>query len=98
MNKSRLRTSARGKMCTLQIHPYCNNNSETTVLCHLPSNSGLALKSPDYWAVYGCSSCHDVIDGRRKTDLSKEEILKCQMRGLKKTWEQMMLDGLITIN
>ena len=58
----------------------------------------MALKSPDYFAVYGCSTCHDVIDGRAKTDLSKEEILKCQMRGLERTWKIMIDEGLIIIN
>jgi len=48
--------------------------------------------------VYGCSDCHDVIDGRRQTDLPKEEILKCQLRALERTWEQMITDGLITMN
>ncbi len=97
--KHGIRKSARNKQCTLQIFPYCNNNTETTVLCHLnSSHKGMALKSPDYFAVYGCSACHDVIDGRAKTDLSKEEILKCQMRGLERTWKIMIDEGLVTIN
>ena len=57
----------------------------------------MALKSKDFFAVYGCSACHDVIDGRTKTDLTKEEILKCQLRALERTWSQMIDDGLIII-
>ena len=56
----------------------------------------MALKSKDFFAVYGCSSCHDVIDGRTKTDLSKEEILRCQLRALERTWERMIEAGLIS--
>lgn len=95
---SKIRKSAKGKMCTLQIHPYCNNNNETVVLCHLGSSrKGVGLKSEDYFAVYGCSSCHAVIDGQKKTDLPKEEILKCQLRGLDRTWKQLIEQGLIKI-
>lgn len=95
---SKLRESARGEECTLQIHPYCNGNPETVVLCHLPSErKGMALKSPDHWGAYGCSACHDVIDGRRKTDLPADELLRCMMRGLYRTWERMILKGLIRV-
>ena len=94
---SKLRKSARGQMCTLQIFPYCNNNTETTVLAHIPSNyKGVGMKSPDYFGVYACHSCHDVIDGRVKTNLSKEEILRCQLRALERTWERMIEAGLIS--
>ena len=86
-------------MSTLQIFPYCNNDTETTVLCHLNSSrKGMALKSLDYFAVYGCSDCHNIIDGRVKTDVPKDEIYRCQLRALEKTWSQMIDEGLITIN
>ncbi len=66
MRSNKLRKSAKGQQCTIQIPDICNNNPETVVLCHLPSeNHGIAYKSDDFWAVYGCSSCHDVIDGRK---------------------------------
>ena len=97
--KNGIRKSARGELCSLMIFPYCNNNPETTVLCHLGSlRKGMALKSEDYFAVYACSNCHDVIDGRMKTDLSEEEILKCQMRGLERTWSKLIEKGLVKIN
>jgi hypothetical protein len=71
---SKLRRSARGKMCTLQIHPHCNSNPDTVVLCHIGSVSkGIALKSHDHFGVYGCSDCHDVIDGRKKQDSPKRK-------------------------
>ncbi|MEQ9892073.1 nuclease domain-containing protein [Pectobacterium aroidearum] len=60
-----LRESARGQTCTLQIPGICNGNPETTVLCHLPSPTHcMGYKGDDFRDVYGCSSCHDVIDGR----------------------------------
>ena len=96
----KLRDSARGEDCTLQIHPYCNGNPETVVLCHLPSGSGMGQKSPDWMAVYGCSSCHDIIDGRRPNDsswLSNHDVDLASRQALFRTWERMIDKGLIKI-
>ena len=74
MNK--IRRSARGKMCTLQIYPHCNNEVETTVLCSLnTSRERDGSQVIDYFAVYGCSDCHNVIDGRVKTDIPKRRYI-----------------------
>jgi len=60
-----LRNSARDQECTFQIVGVCNGNPKTTVLCHLPDEShGMGLKADDFCAAFGCSSCHDVVDGR----------------------------------
>lgn len=65
MKSKKLRDSARGKPCTLQIVGVCNGDPSTTVLCHLPDESnGMSLKSDDLSACYGCRRCHDVVDGR----------------------------------
>jgi len=94
---SKLTKAARGQECTLQIHPYCNGNPETVVGCHLPSpDHGMGFKSPDFFIVFACSSCHDVIDGRMKTDISSVAIQKCTMRGLYRTWVKLIEMGLIT--
>ena len=96
----KLRDSARDEACTLQIYPYCNQNPETVVLCHLPSGSGMGQKSPDWFAVYGCSSCHDIIDGRTKTSnlsLDRREIEGLVRQALFRTWERMIENGLIKL-
>lgn len=96
--RPKLRNSARGEDCTLMIFPYCNQNPETTVLCHLPSETkGMAIKSEDWFGAYGCSTCHDIIDGRMKTDLSKDEIQACMLRGLHRTLLRMIEKGLLCI-
>ncbi|WP_326489391.1 nuclease domain-containing protein [Pectobacterium polaris] len=47
----------------MQIPDICNCNPETTVLCHLLSPMhGMGYKGDDFWTVYDCSSCYDVID------------------------------------
>jgi hypothetical protein len=63
-----IRRSARGESCTLLIPGICTGDTSTTVLCHsnrLEDGKGMGLKAPDTEACYGCSACHDVLDGRR---------------------------------
>lgn len=93
---SRLTRAAKGQECTIQIHPYCNMNSETTVFAHANSeDKGMAIKSPDWWGADSCSTCHDIVDGRRKTDLSREEIFSAHVRGIYRTIKRRIEQGLI---
>lgn len=69
-----IRRAARGQDCTLRL-AVCNFNPDTTVLCHsnfLIDGKGIGLKAPDTAAAFGCSACHDVLDGRcpRPAELS----------------------------
>ena len=61
-----LRKWAKGKECQIRIPGVCNRDHTTTVLCHirLAGLTGWALKAPDELAAIGCSSCHDMADGR----------------------------------
>ena len=92
---NKYRNSARDEECTLRLYPHCNGNPETVVLCHLPSNAGMGRKSPDWWAVYGCSGCHDVIDGRCKADIPAAEVEQSKLRALYETQTKMREKGLI---
>lgn len=98
---SKVRQSAEMEACCLQIHPYCNGDPETTVLAHLPSQyHGMALKSPDWWAVYACSSCHDIIDSRNPQAINAlgwDEIHQCVMRGLFRTQQRFIEKGYIVV-
>ena len=63
-----IRKAASGQDCTLRIPGVCNFDPDTTVLCHsnnLADGKGMGLKAPDTEACFGCSACHDVLDGRR---------------------------------
>ena len=63
---TKIRAAARGQDCLLRF-PVCNGRNETTVLCHsnlLEDGKGLGLKAPDERGAFGCSACHDVLDGR----------------------------------
>ena len=94
-----LRRSAKGEDCTIQLHPYCSNDPEQAQLCHAPSqDKGIGNKSPDWWGAYGCSSCHKILDGGYVfTDLSKEEVYRCFMRGVFRTQKLMIEKGLINV-
>ena len=96
----KLRNSAKGEACTLRLHPYCNENPETSVLAHLNIDSGIGQKEYDFVGVIACSACHDVIDGRLKTCdqlLPPEDIEKAKLRALRDTWIRWIERGLITI-
>ena len=66
MKTTKLRQSAKGQTCTFRIPGVCNNDPATVCLCHAPHpEKGMGFKSKtDWWAAYGCSSCHDEMDGR----------------------------------
>lgn len=98
MAQSKLTKAARGQECTIQIHPYCNMNAETTVFCHAPSDDkGMGTKSPDWWGADGCSDCHDIVDGRRNVDIPDDEIQRCHTRGIFRTIKRRIDQGLINI-
>lgn len=95
-----IRRAARGQDCTIGIPGACNHDPATTVLCHSPflaDGRGMGLKAPDEAACFGCSSCHDVLDGRRPrppgiTQLAVEGAFYA---GVRRTHEILRADGLI---
>lgn len=90
-----LRDSAQGQQCTLHIPGVCNQNPETTVLCHLDGEEkGRGLKTDDLFAVYGCSACHAAIDGH---DLTRDEKLYYEHRALRRTLKRMVRMGVVTV-
>lgn len=90
--------SAKGEQCTLNIAGVCNYNPETVVLCHFPSEyKGMATKSPDWCAGFGCSSCHDVIDDRVNGGLTDAEKEFYMRRSMVRTWKRLIELGLIEV-
>lgn len=81
------------------IHPYCNGNPETVVLCHIGcEDKGWSIKSPDWWAVYGCSDCHNIIDDKVfHKDIDWQAKHMAQMRALYRTHKRMIEKGLIKV-
>lgn len=65
IHSKKMRDSARGEECTLEILGVCNSSPETVVLCHFPDEIGImGSKNDDFCAGYACSSCHTAIDQR----------------------------------
>lgn len=94
---SKLTESAKGEDCTLRIFPYCNQNPETTVLCHINSpDKGIGIKSPDWFGVFACSACHDIIDRRAYTTITEAEIDKQIIRALHLTLKRQIEKELIS--
>lgn len=75
---SKIRKSARGKICQVRIPSVCNFNPETTVCAHIriTGTCGMGMKPSDLLTVRACSACHDVIDGRVwPKGLKKEDLI-----------------------
>ena len=94
---SKLRKSARGKDCTLEL-PGCTHDPETTVLAHLRDyeNWGIGQKPDDIAAVYACHVCHDMLDNRREFPESERDLQDWYVaRALIRTHRQMAEEGLL---
>lgn len=67
---SKLRELARGQECAIRIPGVCNHDPATTVLAHyrMAGICGTGQKPPDECGAWACSSCHDWVDGRVKTE------------------------------
>lgn len=96
-----IRKAARGEDCTLLIPGVCNFNPETVVLCHsnvLEDGKGMGLKAPDTEACFGCSSCHDILDGRAPMPpwMSAKTLRIAFLRARHRTHEILRRKGLIS--
>lgn len=95
---SKLTKAARGQDCQVQLYPYCNGNPETTVFAHAPSeDKGWAIKSQDWWGADCCSTCHDILDARKQTEITSEELTEAFMRGIHRTIKNRIERGLIDV-
>lgn len=91
-----LRNAAKGEHCTFRF-PGCQDDTETTCLCHIRNagNGGVSIKPPDITGAIGCHYCHDVIDRRRKVDLSSEEMAEYVLDALCRTHDLWRRRGLV---
>lgn len=93
---SKLRNSARGQRCTLQIPGVCNHDPETVVLCHLPSEvKGIGNKGHDYHGAFGCSACHEALDHHQLPERWHEYFY--WLRGLQRTQNAWVEAGLLVL-
>lgn len=94
-----LRKTAKGQPCFIRVPTICNNNPETTVLCHyrLIGLSGMGIKSPDFLAAFGCSACHDAVDGRSKTHYTRDDLEAMHAHGVFRTQAYWLKEGFISV-
>lgn len=91
-----LRDAARGEPCMVRS-PVCNYNPLTTVLAHYRQIgiSGMSMKSPDLIGAWACSACHDLIDGRTRTELDKNDLRLMHLQGVVRTQAELIRRGRI---
>lgn len=85
-----LRQKARGQQCTMMLEGVCNHDNTTTVGAHvyLPGHGKMGGKTSDLHIAWLCSACHDVLDGRVKSNHDRdfvrarayEAVLRTQLR------------------
>jgi hypothetical protein len=88
MKQTKLTKAARGRECQVRVPGVCNGNPETTVLAHFRMSGtrcGVGLKPNDLQGAWACSSCHDAIDGRRKTEFKSDELRVMHLEGMVRT-------------
>ncbi|WUR15691.1 nuclease domain-containing protein [[Empedobacter] haloabium] len=95
-----IRRAARGQDCTLQLLGVCNGDPATVVLCHsnsLADGKGFGLKAPDTAACFGCSDCHDVLDGRRPRPegMTYDQVQDYFRHAVQRTHEVLRAKGLL---
>ena len=91
----KLKDSARGQACTIRLPGICNHNPETTVLCHL-HGGGMGTKKSDLFAAFGCSDCHNEVDGRTMK-LPGDEVHADHLEGMVRTQQYWLDNGFITL-
>jgi len=96
MKQTKITKSARGEDCKVRIPGVCNFNAETTVLAHL-NGGGAGMKHNDIHGSYCCSSCHDELDGRIRSDYSQGQLKLWHYDGMVRTQEILLDKGLIYV-
>jgi hypothetical protein len=86
-----LRKIARGKPCMIRL-PGCNHDRATTVLAHyrLSGYSGIGTKPDDFaFGAWSCSNCHDLVDGRVRSDHDREVLRLAHAEGCLRTQAEL---------
>lgn len=95
---SKIRKSARGQDCQVQLYGICNGNPETVVFAHYRKGGlgGIGMKPKDLFGAYACSACHDELDRRTRkmeSDFVDHEFLQAVIR----TQSILLANGLVKI-
>lgn len=95
MKSNKLRKSAKGQDCTMNVAGICNYNPETVVLAHINTDGAImGGKSPDYSACFACCDCHAWLDLNKG---SEEDRLFYTRRAMVRTWGKWIDMGLVKV-
>lgn len=94
---SKIRKSAQDKPCDVRLPGICNFDNSTTVAAHIriAGVTGVGMKPSDLLTVRACSACHDVMDGRVKTDFNPDFIRMCVYEGHLRTLIEYEKEGVV---
>ncbi len=96
---SAITEAARGQPCQVRVPSYCNGNVETVVAAHYRSISlgaGTGIKPSDILCAWACAPCHDCIDGRIRTNYTRNELRLMHAEGVMRTLLKLVDMGLMT--
>ncbi len=102
MKQNKFTKSARGEDCAFRIPNVCSYDSDKTILCHLPDDSGtgrMGGKSADWCAAFGCYECHKLIDNQAEflKTFTSEDYLFFIRRAMIRTWSKWIETGVIKV-
>ena len=80
------------------IAPKCSG-VDTTQPAHVQIKSfgGMATKPSDIFVIPACHNCHNILDGRVKSDLSKEFVELLALRAVHRKIQRLLDSGLVKI-
>lgn len=81
---SKIREAARGQDCQVRLFGICNHDTSTVVLAHL-NGGGMGMKMSDIHGAFCCSACHDALDRRIKTPLTRDQLRLAHLEGMVRT-------------
>jgi hypothetical protein len=61
----------------------------------MPGITGVGLKAPDLLGAWCCSACHDVVDGRVKSEFLSSQVQLFLLQGVMRTQYELINQGLI---
>jgi len=96
LKSKKIRDSARMESCQIRLPGVCNQNPETTVFCH-DEGGGTGNKVSDIFGAYGCSDCHDMVDGRVPNIFVECCLERFFTQGILRTQQILIDKGLIKI-
>ena len=88
----KLRDSAKGEDCQLNLEGICNRDPSTVVWCHIRkfSMAGISQKPHDFLGYYGCDACHRAQESRDDV-CGDDDLLRAIMRSLSRLYEKGIL-------